>query len=659
MLPLSGLRSAQRVLLPALLLALSLLFAFPAISQAHAILLRSDPARDAVLNTAPTQVRMWFSEELNPTFTTAVVVNAKNQRVDARDAHISSTNTFEMDVNLQPDLPPSVYIVIWRTQSADDGHVLRGSFLFTVALPDGTIPKLNGALPGQDALGGASPGASTGQLDGPTLFNLLMVTLVDLGAVFWVGAQLWRSFVLQLIDPENSAQTTIYRSVEQRFDRMFSLPTLVLLLFANIGVLVGQALYLTGNQWSQAFNPALLSGLVTTGHFGTYWLMRQVVILLAMLLAAYTWLTQQRSALLQNMLSWANLLLALALLIAMALSGHAAAVSSDLLVYSVLVDWLHLLAAALWIGGMMYIAAIYLPILKESVPIERVRSLLTTLSQFSPLAIVAVIIMSISGPFNATVHMSSWDQLFNTVYGRVLIVKVLLVSALLLTSAFHVVILRPRLARNYKHYLSLGTTTPVTLPTYGTPDAEEKISEHAEASSQERPTPVMAQEVKQLETQVTRQAQRLTAVLRWEPWLGIAVLICTALLNVFASTLLPAPPPQPPPTPVKAFTTTVKTSDNKFTVTLTVSPNHFGPNTFTTSVLNSKGQPDTNLGVSLYTTMLDMDMGTETLNLHPDNKGHFSATGDLDMSGRWQIRIQIRTPDDTLHEARVDLFTPF
>ncbi len=659
MLSLSCLRFARRVLLPALLLALSLLFAFPAISQAHAILLRSDPAKDAVLNTPPSQVRMWFSEELNPTFTTAVVVNAKNQRVDAHDAHVSPGNALEMDVNLQPNLPPSVYIVIWRTQSAADGHVLRGSFLFTVALPDGTIPKLNGALPGQDALGGAAPGASTGQLDGPTLFNLLMVTLVDLGAVFWVGAQLWRSFVLQLIESESSAQATIYLSVEQRFDRLFSLPTLVLLLLANIGVLVGQALYLTGNQWSQAFNPALLSGLVTTGHFGTYWIMRQVVILLAMVLAAYTWLVQQRSALLQNILSWVNLLLALALLIALALSGHAASVSSDLLVYSVLVDWLHLLAAALWIGGMMYIAAIYLPILKESLPLESVPSLLTTLSQFSPLAIVAVIIMSISGPFNATVHMTSWDQLLTTVYGRVLVVKVLLVGALLLMSAFHVGILRPRLARTYKHYLSSRTVTPLTIPTYGTADTGEEPLEHAEASSQDRPTPVMAQEAKQLEAQVTRQAQRLTTVLRWEPLLGIAVLICTGLLNVFASTLLPPPQPQPPPAPVKAFTSTVKTSDNKFTVTLNVSPNHFGPNTFTVSVLNSNGQHDTNVGISLYTTMLDMDMGTDTINLQPDNKGHFSATGDLSMSGHWQIRIQIRTPDDTLHEAKVDLFTPF
>jgi nitrogen fixation protein FixH len=56
--------------------------------------------------------------------------------------------------------------------------------------------------------------------------------------------------------------------------------------------------------------------------------------------------------------------------------------------------------------------------------------------------------------------------------------------------------------------------------------------------------------------------------------------------------------------------------------------------------------------------MLDMDMGTDTVNLQPDGKGSFTARGDLSMPGNWQIRIQIRTPENTLHEAKVKLFTP-
>src|SRR2546422_4650683 len=66
----------------ALSLALYLALLFPGLASAHAILLRSDPAKDAVLALPPHEVRMWFSEDLNPAFTTAVIVNGARQRVD-------------------------------------------------------------------------------------------------------------------------------------------------------------------------------------------------------------------------------------------------------------------------------------------------------------------------------------------------------------------------------------------------------------------------------------------------------------------------------------------------------------------------------------------------------------------------------------------------
>ncbi len=184
----------------------TLLFLFPAHSQAQAILLRSDPGQNAMLNSAPTQVRMWFSEDLSSGNSTATIVNTSNRRIDLNNAHISSTDYAEMDVALQPILAPGTYSVLWTTQSADDGYVLRGSFLFSVTEPNGTVPKTNGPLPGQNS---ANSGSNSSQLDGPTFFSFIMITLVDLGAVFWVGAQLWRIFVLQLTDTENDEQETI------------------------------------------------------------------------------------------------------------------------------------------------------------------------------------------------------------------------------------------------------------------------------------------------------------------------------------------------------------------------------------------------------------------------------------------------------------------
>ncbi len=93
---------------------------------------------------------------------------------------------------------------------------------------------------------------------------------------------------------------------------------------------------------------------------------------------------------------------------------------------------------------------------------------------------------------------------------------------------------------------------------------------------------------------------------------------------------------------------------------LDVNPNLSGSNVFTVSVADiNTGAPITNVGISLYASSLDMDMGVETVNLQVDGKGHFSASGDLHMEGNWQIRIQIRAPENTLHEATVKVLTPY
>ncbi len=623
-------------MLIALLFALSLTFTLPAIASAHAILLRSDPAKDAVLNVAPQQVRMWFSEDLNPAFSAAAVVNAKNQPVDQKDAHVAAGDAKEMDISLKPNLPPSVYIVIYRTDSAEDGHILRGSFIFTVANPDGSLPTLNpNVVPGQNVLGGSNlTGLYTGQLDVPTTFSLVMITLVELGAVFWVGAQLFLIFVLQLAPTTDDKLNTINREVQQRFEHRWSATTLLVLFIANFGVLLGQALTISGGQWRAAFAPSLLTGLISNGRFGTFWIVRMIVIAVLLVLALVMLLIKQRPRLVNSVLPSINLLLGALLFAAISLSSHASAVSNNIVVLAVLADWLHLMAAALWVGGMLYITTTYLPVLTRKPVAERAHSLVTLIPYFSPLALAGVAIMAVTGPFSATIHLRAWEQLFTTAYGRALTVKILLVGALLTTSAIHVLLMRPRLKREYYKYVYA-----VEGVTYN-----------------------QARQVKLREGRMTTLTRRLMGVLRWEPLLGVGVIVCVGLMNVFAGTLTPiAAPTQPTTTkPATAFNATAKTADNKFTAKLNINPNRFGANIFTVTVIdNSTGKPTSNVGVSLYTTMLDMDMGTDTVNLRPDGKGHFSAPGDLAMGGNWQIRIQIRTPDNTLHETKVKLFTPF
>src|SRR5258708_4067739 len=106
---------------------------------AHALLVRSDPKADARLQVPPSRVRMWYSEELNPLTSKAVVVDPANRVVNTGSSSVNSGDTTEMDIGL-PLIGPGTYIVFWQTQSAQDGHVVAGSFIFYVLEPDGSMP---------------------------------------------------------------------------------------------------------------------------------------------------------------------------------------------------------------------------------------------------------------------------------------------------------------------------------------------------------------------------------------------------------------------------------------------------------------------------------------------------------------------------------------
>lgn len=107
-----------------------------------------------------------------------------------------------------------------------------------------------------------------------------------------------------------------------------------------------------------------------------------------------------------------------------------------------------------------------------------------------------------------------------------------------------------------------------------------------------------------------------------------------------------------------SFQTTTSTSDKMFRIQFSVTPNHMGENTFIVKVVDANtGKSATSVQVRLSTTMLDMDMGTNTVDLQPNGPGSYRTQGELSMSGHWQMRILVRTADNVLHEATVTLDT--
>jgi copper resistance protein C len=113
----------------ALAASASLALPLPA-AWAHAFLDHAIPAVGSSVPTAPRSVTMWFTEQLEPVFTTATVTDKSGNSVGAGPAQIDPKNPIELQVPLKP-LPPGTYTVTWHALSVDT-HKTQGHFTFTV-----------------------------------------------------------------------------------------------------------------------------------------------------------------------------------------------------------------------------------------------------------------------------------------------------------------------------------------------------------------------------------------------------------------------------------------------------------------------------------------------------------------------------------------------
>jgi methionine-rich copper-binding protein CopC len=113
------------------------------IVRGHADYERSDPPAGATVAEAPTQVQIWFTQELfrrqGENF--IEVYTADGDRVDLNDAIISDDDRTLMTVSLAPDLADGVYTVRWSALSAEDGHAEEGDFTFTVSAAAADAPS--------------------------------------------------------------------------------------------------------------------------------------------------------------------------------------------------------------------------------------------------------------------------------------------------------------------------------------------------------------------------------------------------------------------------------------------------------------------------------------------------------------------------------------
>ncbi|MEU1276999.1 copper resistance protein CopC [Streptomyces sp. NPDC005805] len=397
--PRSGPAAAIRLLLAAALLlgsVIGALLAGAGPASAHAALLSTDPADGAVVATAPKEITLTFSEQIAVGDDAIRVLEPSGKRADKRDVRdLGTGGTVKYGVSLLAGLPDGTYTVAWRAVSADS-HPIAGAFTFSIGAPS----KTTVAVPQQEAGGGA-----VGVLYGIARYAAYAgFTVLAGGAAF-----------ILLCWPRGASVRPVQRLVVQGWVTLTAATLAMLLLrgpYTTSGGLGGITdLGALGEVLETKTGAALMSRLLLLGAAALF---------VAVLFGAYA--RREDPAEKRDLgfgLATGGTVVAAGIAATWALSEHASTgIQSGL---AMPVDVLHLLAVAVWFGGL----ATLLTALYRSDAVER-----SAVERFSAAAFWSVAVLAATGVYQSWRQVGSWSALTGTRYGQLLLIKIALVAVL-------------------------------------------------------------------------------------------------------------------------------------------------------------------------------------------------------------------------------------
>jgi copper transport protein len=380
--------------------------------SAHALLIRSNPEANAVLETSPAQVELFFSEPLEPKLSSIVVYDSNNLIVDAGDVRVDPSDSKRMTVSMR-SLLDGVYTVTWKVVSSIDGHQTIGTYPFAVGNANAEAVK-------------AIQQHSTAKIPFSALLSKFLM-LASLALV--VGQRLFIALIWEPVLKSNQnhvVQPAIWKT-------LYRFALIGLLLSIGVGIL-SQAGQTTGNELSMPWDPEL-GRILTETRLGLIWLARLALVIIAV------WLTGRNES---STKEWSGFVVNLFLLFTVTLTSHAATEAKPLL--PILIDWIHLIGMTFWLGGIVYL---FTGIRHLQQLDSQLRTKLTSLltRQFSANALVIVALIGVTGFYSAYFRVGDWSALLTSLYGHVLLVKQGFVAGLLVIAATNLLIISPRLNR--------------------------------------------------------------------------------------------------------------------------------------------------------------------------------------------------------------------
>lgn len=386
----------------------------PSAAFAHATLEGSSPQRGAVVEHEPGTVVFRFSEPVEGNFGAVRVYDAEGERVDEGDAFHPAGEGATLGVHLEPGLPDGSYTATYRVVSAD-GHIVSGGYVFSIG-EAGRAPLETVAELVDSGNSGTGAEIGLGVARGVQYASLALA----LGALAFLLAA-WRPARRLL-----GASAQSWARADLAFARRLRV---VLIAAACAGALsaaaaiVFEAAQAAGVSAGSALDSTILREELGT-RFGTVWG-----------LTALAWILLGLGVVpaLRRATPWraAPLFVPLTLIaLEPALSGHPSTQSPAALL--VPANVLHVVAMSIWVGGLAALILVLPAATRTLEPAERSRLIAATLARFSPIALVCVALILLTGVGQAYAYVRDLDNLLDSAYGRAVLVKLVLLIGLLI-----------------------------------------------------------------------------------------------------------------------------------------------------------------------------------------------------------------------------------
>ncbi len=401
------LRPGKQLLGVLTLLVLTILGVVSPSADAHARLESSVPAAGQALQTAPLRIELIFDEPVSMSATGIKVFDTKQERVDQKTPRVNGSRA---QIGLLA-LPVGAYVVVWKAVS-DDGHPIAGSFTFQVGAGDQAALAALGDK--ELRLASASPVfravtrvvrfglfASVAALIGGAVWSMAGLMLTHRRWAKYVGAiGAFSSVILLLIDGPY---------VESR----------PLSAVSDLGLLVESLSRTTGRAFAALMPVCLVFGRSLTDCLsgnGTSF---------SLAVEAPSQSLKSTDALRARV--WRIGCVAVASLLLSA-TGHGAA--GRLVPVAVAATAIHIAAISTWVSGLFFLIIRAKTMGRNSFDAE-------FSAAWSRLATGSVVLIVGTGIFAGWRQVGSRVALTDTAYGRILMIKLLIVAAMLMLGALH------------------------------------------------------------------------------------------------------------------------------------------------------------------------------------------------------------------------------